>query len=202
MKKRVILVFGLLALCGVAGADDWPQWFGEGRDGIWRETGIVKELPEGGPKVLWRTPVRQGYAGPAVADGKVYVMDRKLGEGAAAPENSFKRGVIPGNERLVCLDAKSGKVLWEKEESVEYTVSYPAGPRTTPTVDGDLVFTLGAEGNLACRKTADGSQVWSVDFKEAFGIKTPVWGFAASPLVDGDLLICLAGGDGTTAVAF
>lgn len=183
-------------------ADDWPQWFGEGRDGIWRESGIVEKFPEGGPEILWRSPVGQGYAGPAVAGGRVYVMDRKMADAANAPGNPFQRGVIPGTERLVCLDAKSGALIWEKSEDVEYTVSYPSGPRTTPTVDGDLVYTLGAEGNLICRETAGGDEVWAVDFKKALGSKTPVWGFAASPLVDGDLLICLAGGEGTTAVAF
>jgi outer membrane protein assembly factor BamB len=172
------------------------------RDGVWREEGVLESFPEGGPKVLWRVEVHQGYAGPAVAGGRVYVMDRELTDPSKAEGDAFKRGRIPGNERIVCFDAETGKLLWERSYDCEYTVSYAAGPRATPTVDGDRVFTLGAEGNLVCWRAADGAELWSRDFKHEFGVETPVWGFSASPLVDGELLICLARGDGTTAVAF
>ena len=172
------------------------------RDGVWREEGILEKFPEGGPNVVWRKPIHRGYSGPAVADGKVYLMDRKIVDPKSLPENAFKRGRIPGNERVLCLDAKTGDMVWEKSYDCEYTVSYAAGPRTTPTVDGDRVYTLGSEGNLICWGTADGKQHWAHDFKTKYGVETPVWGFAASPLIDGDLLICLARGKGTTAVAF
>jgi len=183
-------------------ADDWAQWMGEDREGIWKENGILEKFPEGGPKVLWRTPINNGYSGPAVVGDRVYVMDRKVVEGTKAPENAFKRGEIPGNERVLCLDATSGKKIWEHTYECNYTVSYASGPRTTPTVDGDRVYTLGAEGDLNCLGRDKGDVKWSHNFKKLFSIKTPTWGFTASPLVDGDLLICLAGGDGTTAVAF
>ena len=175
---------------------------GAQRDGVWRESGILKKFPEGGPKVVWRTKINRGYTGPAVVDGRVYVMDRKMTDPAKAGGNAFQRGLKPGNERVLCLDQKTGEVIWEKTYDCNYTVSYAAGPRTTPTVDGDHVYTLGAEGNLACWKTADGEQIWAKDFKKLYDVETPVWGFSASPLIDGDLLICLARGKGTTAVAF
>ncbi len=194
--------FAALLVGGHCHADDWPGWFGPQRDGVWRESGIVEKLPEGGPEVLWRTPVHRGYAGPAVAGGKVFVMDRQVADPEAGAGNPFARGRIPGDERLLCIDAATGEILWEKAYDCDYTVSYAAGPRATPTVDGDRVYTLGAEGDLVCRKVADGSELWSKDFKEAPGAKTPTWGFSATPMVHGDLLICLVGGEGSVAMAF
>lgn len=162
----------------------------------------MRAFPADEPKVLWRVPIHRAYAGPSVADGRVFAFDRKTPEGTAMPKSAFERGQIPGDERLVCLDADSGKILWEKSEPVDYTVSYSSGPRTTPTIDGDRIYTIGAEGHLLCRSVADGSTLWSKDFKTLPGACTPVWGFSASPLIDGGLLICLAGGEGCVAVAF
>ena len=183
-------------------ADDWPQWFGPRHDGIWRETGILEKFPEDGPKVLWRTPIRRGYAGPAVAGKRVYLMDREVDRSPEAKRESARTGAQAGKERLLCLEAASGKIVWEKSYDCAYTMSYPAGPRVTPLVEGKRVYTLGAEGLLVCRATKDGRELWQHDFKERFQAKTQTWGFAASPLIHGDLLICLAAGDGTTAVAF
>lgn len=200
--KNILLLFLLAVVSLPSQADDWPQWGGPRHDGVWRETGIVRTFPADGPKVLWRVPIHRGYAGPSVADGRVLVFDRKTPEGAAMPKSAFERGQIPGDERLVCLEAGSGKILWEKSEPVDYTVSYASGPRTTPTIDGDRVYTIGAEGHLLCRSVTDGSTLWSKDFKTLPGARTPVWGFSASPLIDGGLLICLAAGDGSVAIAF
>src|SRR5437868_5261502 len=86
-----------------ANADEWPQWLGPQRDGVWRETGIVEKFPEGGPAVRWRAAIGGGYSGPAVSGGRVYVMDRQLATGAANPRNAFERGEIPGRERVLCL---------------------------------------------------------------------------------------------------
>ena len=183
-------------------ADDWPQWLGAKRDGIWRESGIIKGFPDDGPKVNWRVPIGGGYAGPAVAKGKVYVTDRQLAKDSANPDNQFARGHILGSERVICLDEKTGRQLWMHEYDCGYTVSYPAGPRTTPTVDGDRVYTLGAEGNLLCLNADSGKVLWQKDFKTEYGVKTPVWGFAAHPLVRGGHLICLARGDGSTVVCY
>ncbi len=183
-------------------ADDWPQWLGPERDGVWRENGIVEKLPADGLKIRWRVPIGGGYAGPAVAKGRVYVMDRQLAEGATNPSNAFSRGEIPGRERVLCLNESDGKVLWEHAYDCRYTVSYASGPRTTPVVHEGKVYTLGSEGNLHCLDAEKGTVLWARDFKTDFGVKTPMWGFAGHPLVDGNKVICLAGGDGSTAVAF
>ena len=183
-------------------ADDWPQWLGPQRDGVWRETGLVESFPADGPPVRWRVPIGGGYSGPAVADGRVYLMDRQLAKDASNPRNAFERGRIPGTERVVCLDAADGHQLWAHEYDCPYTVSYAAGPRATPVVSGGKVYALGAEGNLCCLDAATGREIWARDFKKDFGIATPMWGFAGHPLLDGQKLICLAGGEGSVAVAF
>src|SRR3954466_13352021 len=127
-------------------ADDWPGWLGPQRDDIWRKKGLLDSLPKEGLKVRWRAPVGMGYAGPAVANGKVYLLDRQLKQGAEAPKDPFERGKgIPGAERVLCFDDATGKQLWVYEYNCPYTISYASGPRTTPFVDGDRVYTYGAE---------------------------------------------------------
>src|SRR6266446_4080680 len=134
--------FSLLLIAGAfafglgdsARADDWPQWLGPKRDGVWRETGIVDKFPEGGPKVRWRQKIGPGYSSPAVAQGRVYLMDRELAPDAKKPANDFARGNIPGKERIICLNEADGAVLWTKEYDCPYTISYASGPRTTPIV--------------------------------------------------------------------
>jgi outer membrane protein assembly factor BamB len=93
-------------------------------------------------------------------------------------------------------------MLWKHEYDCAYTMSYPAGPRATPLVSGGKVYALGAEGHLFCLDAKNGSVLWSRDFKKDFGAKTPLWGFAAHPLVEGNKLICVVGGEGSVAVAF
>ena len=195
------LVLSGLAV-GVACADDWPQWLGPQRDGIWRETGIVDKFPAGGPTVRWRAPLGGGYAGPAVAGGRVFVTDRVLPEGANNPNDQFKQDAVAGKERVLCFNEADGKLLWTHEYECTYTISYPAGPRTTPLVAGGKVYTLGAMGRLCCLDVATGKELWSRELRKDFNIRAPVWGFAGHPLLDGQRLICLVGGDGSTAVAF
>jgi len=191
----------LLLACLTAHAADWPQWLGPQRDSVWRERGILEKFPAGGPPVRWRVSIGAGYSGPAVADGRVFLLDRRVRAKTSEGGDPFARGHIPGTERVLCLDAQTGAERWRFEYECPYTVSYAAGPRTTPTVDGKLVFTLGAEGHLNCFDTQSGFQIWSRDLKEFAG-QTPLWGFAGHPLVHGDKLICLVGGAGTTAMAF
>ena len=189
------------ALGGSARADDWPQWLGPTRDGVWAEAGVLERLPPGGPKKLWSTPVGGGYSGPAVAAGRVYVCDyaKTAGEAVNDPQ---KAPPLTGRERLLCLDAKTGAKLWEYAYDCAYKISYPAGPRATPTVSGGKVYSVGAMGNLVCCDAATGSLVWSKDYKIDYKAPAPVWGFAGHPLVYGQLLICTVGGDGSVAVAF
>ena len=142
-----------------------------------------------------------GYAGPAVARGKVYVLDyvRRSGE---VTNNPGGRDKLEGSERVQCFAADSGRLLWKHEYDRPYHLSYGGGPRCTPTVDGGRVYTLGAEGNLLCLDAEDGRVVWGKDFVKDYGAETPMWGVAAHPLVDGDTLFCVVGGAGSVAVAF
>jgi len=185
---------------GVARADDWPQWMGPGRDNVWREEGVLARFPAGGPRVIWRTPIAGGYAGPAVANGRVFVTDYVTA--ADITKANFERETSTGTERVLCLDEATGQVLWTHEYPVTYTISYPAGPRCTPTVDGDRVYTLGAEGDLRCLAVADGTVIWSRDLKHDYATKAALWGYASHPLVDGPRLVCVAGTDVAHAVAF
>jgi outer membrane protein assembly factor BamB len=182
---RLGWVLTLTAVVGMAHGDDWPQWGGPQRDLVWREMGLVQSLPEGELPRVWAMPIRSGYAGPAVADGRVFVTDR-------VAEDDL--------ERVWCFDAKSGREIWKHEYKAPYTISYPLGPRATPTVDGDRVYTLGAEGHLFCLTAASGDVVWQKELQADFGTKLPIWGMAAAPLVDGDQLIVLAGGAGGALV--
>jgi outer membrane protein assembly factor BamB len=128
-------------------------------------------------------------------------MDRRLAEGAKTG-NPFARGQIPGSERVLCFAESDGKLLWEHAYDCPYTVSYAAGPRATPTVIGGKVYALGAEGNLTCLHAETGKEIWARDLKKDFNAKTPMWGFAGHPLIDGNKLICLVGGPGSIAVGF
>ncbi len=196
----------LIALICVASkqsvsADDWPQWLGPERDSVWRETGIIDTFPEGGPTVKWRTPVGGGYAGPAVAAGRVFVTDFVVQAGATEP-NADKRSRVEGTERIHCLSATDGSTLWTHQYPCVYEISYASGPRATPTVDGDRLYALGAEGDFFCLNVADGSVLWSKNFPEDYGTETPFWGYCGHPLVDGPNVICIVGGTGSVAVAF
>lgn len=183
-------------------ADDWPQWLGPQRDGVWRETGIVSRLPEKELTRKWRTPIGAGYSGPAVVGDRVFVMDRVSKDGMDVA-NPFQRTAVPSSERVLCLDEATGKILWEHKYPCVYTVSYPAGPRCTPTVQNGNVVSLGSEGNLFCLSASDGQVIWSHDLKKDYSIQSsPVWGFASHPLIDGNQVICFIGGDGTAVVAF
>jgi outer membrane protein assembly factor BamB len=194
----VTLVLGLAS----ARADDWPQWLGPQRDGVWREKGILRQFPEGGPRIRWRTSIQGGYAGPAIANGKVYVTDRVLDPGESDPDNPFRRSNSRGKERVLCLDEATGKILWTHDYPCTYRISYGYGPRTTPVVHEGKVYTLGAMGNLVCLDGQSGNPVWTRDFMKDYGARTQQWGFAAHPLIDGNKLICLVGGEGSVAVAF
>ena len=161
-------------------ADDWPQWGGPQRDCVWHEDGIVEKLPTDGllPRV-WSVEVAEGYSGPAVANGRVFLTDR----------------IVDGEfERLLCFDAETGKPLWKHEYYVRYTINYAFGPRATPVIDGDRVYFVGAQGHMFCMNVNDGAILWQKQFEKDFGTEMPAWGMAASPLIDGDKLITLVGG--------
>jgi len=193
----IVFALGILA----ASADDWPRWMGEKADGVWTEKGIRNDLPKAGAPVAWRVPVGWGYSGPAVAGGKVYLSDYQRAEGELM-NNPGKAVTWEGMERLLCLDMKTGKEIWKYEVSRTYLLSYPGGPRATPTVAGGMVYFLGAMGNLVVLDAETGEKKWEKDFQKDFGAGLPIWGFSAHPLVVGDTVYCLVGGEGSVAVAF
>ena len=177
--------------------DDWNRWQGPTEDSVWHEEGILEKFPEGGPTIKWRVPVRKGYSGPSVSDGRLFVMDRITRERREGDEPRTQ----PGEERILCLDVATGKKLWEHTYDCPYRISYPEGPRTTPVVEGDRVWTLGAMGHLKCLNVADGTVLWETQLAERYETRPPVWGFAATPRLIGDLLVLLVGGEGSAVVA-
>ncbi len=185
----VVLTAGTSSLL----ADDWPQWGGPQRDGVWREQGIAKSLPAE-LHYKWRTPIGAGYAGPAVAEGRVFVTDRQLGKGEKNPDNPFARENVRGTERVLCLDAESGDEIWKHEYPCAYEVSYPAGPRATPTVADGVVYALGAMGDLHALDAKTGDVKWAKHYVRDYGTTINTWGMSAAPLVDGERLILLVGG--------
>jgi outer membrane protein assembly factor BamB len=201
LRRRIAALLILGALCPAARADDWPQWLGPRRDGIWRETGLLGKFPQGGPKILWRSKIGGGYTGPAVVGDRVYVMDRQAPPLAKGAESPGKKG-LAGKERVLCLNAADGKLVWKHEYDCTYKIYYPSGPRTTPVVDAGKVYTLGAMGDLHCLDAASGKVYWSKNLPREYKIKLPLWGYAAHPLIDGDRLICLVGGKDRAVAAF
>lgn len=182
-------------------AADWPQWQGPDRDGVWREGNLITSFPKSGPKVLWRIPIGPGNSGPAVSQGKVYVMDRIPEKDKDGKPVTKGKSTVLGKERVLCLDAQDGKTLWKQEYDCPYTIQYNQGPRTTPCVVKDLVYTLGAMGHVHAYRAQTGEIVWAKDLTQVYGTKPPLWGYAASLLVDGDQLITLAGGKGSAVVS-
>lgn len=171
-------------------ADEWHQWRGPNRDGVWRETGIIEKFDSAEMKVRWRVPITNGYNGPTVANGRVYVMDRVV-----EPKEQ---------ERVHCLDWQAGKTLWMHAYDCVYKgIGYPDGPRASVTIDDGRAYSLGAMGNLHCLDAAMGKVLWSKDLNTEYKIRMPIWGIAASPLIEGDLVIVHIGGsDNACLIAF
>ena len=185
MIRALVCLVALLSL-GAAQlrAEDWPEYRGKGRKGEWNETGILETFPAEGLKALWRTPVKGGYSGPAVAGGRIFVTDFTVVKG------------LKGVERAMALDEKTGRVLWTREWDANYAgLMWAHGPRATPTVDGDRVYVLGAMGVLHCLDVSSGTVLWKTDYVKDYGAPVSMWGIAAAPLVDGHLLIAIVNGE-------
>ena len=194
---RPIVFAGCMLLASVPLlANDWPEWRGANRLGVWAETGIVDELPAE-LNVKWRVPVNSGFSGPAVVDGRVFITDW-----AEDPESR----TMDGTERAIALDEETGEILWIREWPTSYRmlmISYAIGPRATPTVDGDRVYVVGAAGDLFCLDVETGAVIWERHYIAEFDSFVPTWGVASSPIVDGDHLIAVVGAEpGGVVVAF
>lgn len=191
----------LFACTAVTNAADWPQWMGPKRDGVWRDAGILDSFPKDGRKPVWSVPIGAGYTGPAVVGDRAYLMDRSLAPGAKLG-GAFSKDRVEGAERLLCVNVADGKTVWAKDYPCPYAISYAAGPRCTPTVDEGRVYFLGAMGDLHACDAATGKILWKKNFVKDYGAQVPAWGFACHPLIDGNNLICVGGGDGKLVVAF
>jgi outer membrane protein assembly factor BamB len=203
-RVRRVLTALLLALLGTAigQADDWPQWRGPLRDGVWREDGILEQFPTTGLTVRWRAPIGAGYSGPSVADGRVYLLDRVT---QSDPDTEVKfrwdfRDKTMGLERVLCLDAVTGKILWTHSYLCKYSVAYGNGPRATPTVRAGKIYTLGAMGDLFCLDAATGKEAWQKNLSRAYNVPVPLYGCAVQPLVEGDRLFLTVGGSNQAVV--
>ena len=176
----VVAIVLAAAIVASASAADWPQWRGPKRDGLCTETGLLKEWPEDGPKLLWKiTGIGRGYATVAITGGKIFTMgDRRV---VQRQEAQF----------AIALDLKTRKELWATRVGEPHR---GGGPRCTPTVDGDLLYTVGPHGNITCLEAATGKIRWQRSFVKDFGGKmSTMWKFSESPLVDGDNLVCTPG---------
>jgi outer membrane protein assembly factor BamB len=183
MLTRSVLLLPIISPTLLAA--DWPQWRGPARDGVSAETGLLTAWPAGGPRLLWKVPGGGGYSCPAIAGGRLFTLVSR-----------------DKDEIVLCLDAKSGKELWTVRSDADRPDDFGSGPRATPTVDGDRVYTLGASGSLMCLQAADGKSIWSADILKQFSAENLRWGVSGSPLVEGDLLIVNSGGRGASCVAF
>ena len=186
-RAAAVCVAVLVGSLTVVQAEDWPEFRGAGRLGEWRETGLLATFPAEGLKARWRTPIRAGYAGPAVADGRVFITDWMPTDG------------LRGTERALALDEATGEILWTVEWEADYAgIQWEIGPGATPTVDGDRVYVLGRAGTLSALRVATGELLWRKDYSADYGVDRMQWGFdwgfASAPLVDGDRLICFVGG--------
>jgi outer membrane protein assembly factor BamB len=173
MKSKILaVILSLVFLSFSAVRADWPQYLGPDRNGISPETGLAKSWPKGGPKVLWTKPLGEGFAGAAVRDGKVYLLDR-----------------VKSNEDVLrCYDLQTGNELWSfaNKDPGEFDFD---GSRNPPTVDDKNVYCVGGMGTVYCISLETHEAVWKKDFKTDFGAKCPMWGFAQSPLLYKDMVI-------------
>jgi outer membrane protein assembly factor BamB len=175
-------LFASLALSATAA--DWPQWRGPDRSGRSPDTGLLKQWPTGGPKLVWHfKDAGLGYAGYSVAGGRLFTM-----------------GLRNDQEFLLALDIQNGRELWAAPVGPKYPNDWGDGPRMTPTVDGDRVYAIGGQGLLVCAGTADGKIRWQKSLVADLGGKLQTWGYTESPLVAGERLFCTPGGaEGTMA---
>lgn len=165
---------------------DWPQFRGPDRDDISKETGLLKKWPSAGPKLLWTfTEAGLGYSGFSTSAGTLYTMGAN----------------DDGEEFLLALDAVTGKEKWRTTVGARYANKWGDGPRSTPTVDGDRVYALGAKGDLICASTKDGKEIWKTSLVTDHGGKLQNWGFCESVLVKGDRVVCTPGGPKGTMLA-
>ena len=175
------------ASAALASPGDWPQFRGPNRDGASAETGLLQDLPPGGPPLVWKaTGLGAGYSTVSVVGNRIYT---------SGEDNEFSS--------VTALNAADGKKVWSSRLGKAGAAGLPPyeGPRATPTVEGDLLVAVGQWGELACLETAQGKELWRKHYTKDFGGKRPKWGFSESPLIDGDKVVITPGGTGGSVVA-
>ncbi|MEQ8210954.1 MAG: PQQ-like beta-propeller repeat protein [Lacipirellulaceae bacterium] len=174
-----------LALTTNLQAEDWPQWRGPRRDGVSKETGLLQEWPAAGPPQKWVfKDCGIGYSGPAVVGDRIYIL-----------------GSRDGVEKLIALNTNSGEELWFTDIGTEFENGWGNGPRSTPTVDGDRIYALGAQGNLICVEAPSGELVWQKSMVDLGSKGPPFWGYSESPLIHQGHVIVTPGGKEGAIVA-
>ncbi len=181
-------LFGVLLVVGQclkAWSDDWPQFRGPARDGRSAETGLLHQWPAEGPPLLWE------------------IKDAGLGFscGAIVADRLITMGMRDGAEYVLCYSNQDGKLLWSVKNGPEYKNSFGDGPRATPTIDGNRVYALGANGDLCCLNLSDGKQIWRMNILNEFDGNNITWGISESPLIDGELVLVTPGGKKATVAA-
>lgn len=179
----------LLSLCFVAAAaqttGDWPQWRGANRDGISKETELLKQWPAEGPPLAWKaTGAGRGYSSFAVTGGRLYTM-----------------GLRKDREHIIAFDISTGKEVWATAHGSAFRNDRGDGPRGTPTVEGERLYALGGNGDLSCLETRTGRVVWTINVLQKFGGSNITWGISESPLVIGEKILVNAGGPNASIVA-
>jgi outer membrane protein assembly factor BamB len=200
VKSRLLITVAALCLCfsavpvtspagAVASTSDWPQWRGPARDGVAREGGLLKQWPAGGPRLLWQVnDIGDGYSTPVVVGTRIYLMSNRGME----------------NEFVQAISTRDGKPVWTtRVGNVGNPDQNPpyAKARSTPTVDGDFIYALGSDGDLACLEASSGKIRWQKNVRTEFGGQPGEWAYAESPLVDGDLVVVTPGGAQATMAA-
>lgn len=169
----LMVLVTLVLHAATADAGDWPHWRGPGYDGKSNETGF-KSTWKGELTPVWRAPLGSGYSGISVVGGRAYTF-----------------GVEDGGQVLFCFDTQSGKLEWKTRVEDVFKEFWGDGPRSTPTIDGDRAYVLGALGTLGCYDAKTGETKWTRKFDAQ-----PKWGYAGSVLIQGDLAIVTVGGEG------
>jgi outer membrane protein assembly factor BamB len=173
-----------------AGADpsagtDWPRFRGPQQNGVSLEKGLLRSWPESGPKILWKKPIGSGFSSVTAVGDALYTM-----------------AVEGESETAYRLRESDGEVVWRVPLGPVFPETFGNGPRSTPTVEGEVVYALAASGRLHALKAKDGTRLWEVDLAKELGSTMPLRGFSPSPLVDGDLVLLEAGGtEGKAVVA-
>jgi len=189
IERAVVAILGVGVLASAAVADDWAQWRGQKRDGISQEKDLLKEWTASSPKLAWQLKdIGFGYSTPSVVGDRIYLMSNE------GNDSEFVRA----------YSVKDGKPIWStkvgKVGNPDQQPSYP-GARSTPTVDGKMLYALGSDGDFVCLNTANGKPLWKKSLRTDFGGKPGVWAYSESPLVDGDKVIVAPGGETATVVA-